>query len=339
MSSLFDRLVVGTLPFVPKPIVRRFARRYVAGETLDDAVRTVRELSAEGAMATVDVLGESVTRREQTEQTRDEYLRVLDTIVANRLPANVSIKPTAVGLSIDPQLARENCRAICRKAAESGTFVRIDMEDSPYTEKTLQLVLELKEEYPDVGVVVQAYMRRTLADMDRLVAAKMNVRICKGIYVEPREVAFKDRQVVIENFAAIVDKHLSAGLLRRHRDPRRGLRAEGARHDRPAEADARPVRVPDAPRRRPAPQADDPEGRPSPARLRAVRPGLVRLLPPAPQGEPVDRPAHGPDDPGNGSGPVLTAHPALLLRFGLTPGRTEDHDEWERPFEGRSPVS
>ena len=211
MSSLFDRLVVGTLPFIPKTVVRRFARRYVAGETLDDAVRTVRELSAEGAMATIDVLGESVTRREQTEQTRDEYLRVLDTIVANRLEANVSIKPTAVGLSIDPHLARENCRAICRKASESGTFVRIDMEDSPYTEKTLQLVLELKEEYPNVGVVVQAYMRRTLADMDRLVAAKMNVRICKGIYVEPREVAFKDRQVVIENFAAIVDKHLSAG--------------------------------------------------------------------------------------------------------------------------------
>lgn len=211
MSSLFDRLVVGTLPFVPKTFVRRFARRYVAGETLDDAVRTVRELAVEGAMATVDVLGESVTRREQTEETRDEYLRVLDAIVANRLEANVSIKPTAVGLSIDPLLARENCRAICRKAAESGTFVRIDMEDSPYTEKTLQLVLDLKKEFPGVGVVVQAYMRRTLADMDRLVAARMNVRICKGIYVEPREIAFKDRQVVIENFAAIVDKHLAAG--------------------------------------------------------------------------------------------------------------------------------
>ena len=211
MSSLFDRIVVGTLPFVPKTVVQRFARRYVAGESLDDAVRTVRELAGEGAMATIDVLGESVTRRDQTEQTRDEYLRVLDAIIANRLEANISIKPTAVGLSIEPQLVRENCRAICRKAAESGTFVRIDMEDSPYTEKTLRLVLELKEEYPDVGVVVQAYMRRTLADMDRLVAAKMNVRICKGIYVEPRELAFKDRQVVVENYAAIVDKHLSAG--------------------------------------------------------------------------------------------------------------------------------
>ncbi len=211
MSSLFDRLVVGTLPFVPKTVVHRFARRYVAGESLDDAVRTVRELAAEGAMATIDVLGESVTRREQTEETRDEYLRVLDTIVANGLPANVSVKPTAVGLSIDPQLVRENCRAICRKAAESGTFIRLDMEDSPFTDRTLQLALELKEEFGHVGVVVQAYMRRTLSDMDRLVGAGMNVRICKGIYVEPRELAYKDRQVVIENYAAIVDKHLTAG--------------------------------------------------------------------------------------------------------------------------------
>jgi len=211
MSSILDRLVVSTLPVVPKPVVRLFAKRYVAGETLEDAVRTVRELEAEGAMATVDVLGESVTRKEQTVATRDEYLRVLDAIVSNRLPANVSVKPTAVGLSIDPQLVRENCRAICRRAAESGTFVRLDMEDSPFTESTLRLALDLKQEFPNVGVVVQAYMRRTLADMDRLVAARMNVRICKGIYVEPRELAYKDRQVVIENYAAIVDKHLSAG--------------------------------------------------------------------------------------------------------------------------------
>jgi proline dehydrogenase len=211
MSSLLDRLVVGTLPLVPKAFVGRFARRYVAGETLDDAVRVVRALEAEGAMATIDVLGESVTRREQTEATRDEYLRVLDTVVANRLPANVSVKPTALGLSVDPQLVRDNCRAICLRATASGIFVRIDMEDSPFTEATLRLALELKEEFANVGVVVQAYMRRTLADMDRLVAARMNVRICKGIYVEPREIAYKDRQVVVENYAAIVEKHLSAG--------------------------------------------------------------------------------------------------------------------------------
>jgi len=211
MSSLLDRLVVAALPAVPKPLVYRFARRYVAGPSLEDAVRTVRELEAEGAMSTIDVLGEAVTRREQTEATRDEYLRVLGTISAQNLPANVSVKPTALGLSVDPVLVRENFRAICRKAAESGTFVRIDMEDSPYTEATLRLALELREDFPNVGVVVQAYLRRTLRDMDRLVEARMNVRICKGIYVEPRELAYKDRQVVVENYAAIVEKHLSAG--------------------------------------------------------------------------------------------------------------------------------
>lgn len=211
MTSLFDRLVVTTLPFVPRPIVRKVASRYVAGDTLEDAVRVVRELEREGAMATLDLLGESVTRPEQTERTRDEYLRILDVISRDGLPANVSVKPTAVGLSIDPQLARDNFRAICRKAAESGTFVRLDMEDSPYTQATLDLALELQQEFGQVGVVVQAYLRRTLADIGRLAAARMNVRVCKGIYVEPRRIAYKDRHVVIDSYAAVVEKHLAAG--------------------------------------------------------------------------------------------------------------------------------
>lgn len=209
--SLFDQLVVSALPLVPKPIVRRFASRYVAGETLDDGLAAIRTLASEGAMATLDVLGESVTRREQTVATRDEYLRAIDALAKSGLPANVSIKPTAVGLSIDPGLARENCVAICRKAAESNLFVRLDMEDTPYTESTLALALELKKEYPNIGVVIQAYLRRSLRDLDRLIDAKMNVRICKGIYIEPRVHAYKDREVVIRSFGALVDKHLSAG--------------------------------------------------------------------------------------------------------------------------------
>ncbi len=209
--SLFNKLVVTALPAVPKPIVRRFASRYVAGETLDDGLAAIRALANEGAMATLDVLGESVTRREQTVATRDEYLRAIGALAASGLPANVSIKPTAVGLSIDPGLARENCLAICRKAAESNLFIRLDMEDTPYTESTLALVLDLKKEYANIGVVIQAYLRRSLRDLDRLIDAKMNVRICKGIYIEPRAHAFKDRDVVIRNFGALVDKHLSAG--------------------------------------------------------------------------------------------------------------------------------
>lgn len=211
MTSLFDRLVVSALPFVPKPIVQRFAARYVAGDTLDDALSTIRSLAAEGAMATIDVLGESVTRREQTAATRDEYLRVLDAIATAGLPANVSVKPTAVGLAIDPALAHENCRVICAKAASLGIFVRLDMEDSSVTEATIRLAIELKGEFPNTGIVLQAYLRRSLGDLDRLIAAQMNVRICKGIYVEPRKIAWKGHETIIGSFSAMVEKHLSAG--------------------------------------------------------------------------------------------------------------------------------
>ncbi|HEV8269168.1 MAG TPA: proline dehydrogenase family protein, partial [Thermoanaerobaculia bacterium] len=117
----------------------------------------------------------------------------------------------AVCLAIDPALARENFAAICRKAAETGTFVRLDMEDSPYTDATLRLALDLKREFSNVGVVIQAYLRRSLKDLDPLVEARMNVRVCKGIYVEPKRIAYKDRQAIIRNFGALVEKHLSAG--------------------------------------------------------------------------------------------------------------------------------
>jgi len=209
--SLFDRLVVSAIPFIPRFLVRRVARRYVAGETLDDAIATARSLAADGAMSTLDVLGESVTRAEQTEAARDEYLRVIDALSKSGLPANTSVKPTAVGLSIDPDLARRNLSAICRKAAGSGIFVRLDMEDSPYTEKTIRLALDLKAEFGNVGVVLQSYLRRSLSDLDRLIEARMNVRICKGIYREPRQIAWKDHDVIVRAFAALVDKHLAAG--------------------------------------------------------------------------------------------------------------------------------
>jgi proline dehydrogenase len=211
MTPLFDRLVVGTLPLVPRALVKRVASRYVAGETLDDALATVRALTAEGAMATLDILGESVARKEQTEAMRDQYLRVIDAIGSSGLDANVSVKPTAVGLAIDPDLALRNCTDICVRAAAHGMFVRLDMEDSPYTESTLRLALELKAKFPAVGVAIQAYLKRSLRDLDRLIAARMNVRFCKGIYVEPRTIAWKARAAVIDSFGALVEKHLSAG--------------------------------------------------------------------------------------------------------------------------------
>ncbi|HEY3350027.1 MAG TPA: proline dehydrogenase family protein [Thermoanaerobaculia bacterium] len=210
MSALIDRLVVATLPLVPKPIVKAVASRYVAGDTLEAALDTMRALAAEGAMGTMDVLGESVTHRDQTVATRDQYLRTIDAIAASGLPANVSVKPTAVGLAIDPALALENCTEICSRAQAHGMFVRLDMEDSPYTEATVKLVLALKDRF-EVGAVLQAYLKRSLSDIGRLLEKKVNVRICKGIYVEPRTIAWKDRQTIIRNFGALVDKQLAGG--------------------------------------------------------------------------------------------------------------------------------
>jgi len=120
------------------------------------------------------------------------------------------VKPSAVGLAIDPALALENCTAICERAKSHGMFVRLDMEDSPYTEATVKLVLALKDRF-EVGAVLQAYLKRSLADIGRLLEKKVNVRICKGIYVEPRTIAWKDRQTIIRNFAALVDKQLAGG--------------------------------------------------------------------------------------------------------------------------------
>jgi len=209
--SLFDSVVVSSIPVIPKALVRQVARRYVAGETLDDAIATARSLAANGAMSTLDVLGESVTHAGQAEAARDEYLRALDAIAQSGLPANASVKPTAVGLSIDPDLARRNLSVICAKAVGQGIFVRLDMEDSPYTEKTIRLAIDLRSEFGNVGVVLQAYLRRSLSDLDRLIAARTNVRICKGIYREAREIAYPDHDVIVRNFAAMVDKHLAAG--------------------------------------------------------------------------------------------------------------------------------
>ncbi len=211
MSSIFDQLVVSSLPLVPRALVKKFASRYVAGDTLEAALNTIRQLQSEGAMATLDVLGESVTHKDQTVATRNEYIRAINAIGTAGLPANISIKPTAVGLAIDSSLALDNCKQICEEARKYDMFVRLDMEDTPFTEATLKLVLDLNREYPKTGVVIQAYLRRSMTDIDRLIAVKMNVRLCKGIYIEPRTLAYKDRQVVIENYAALAEKLLAGG--------------------------------------------------------------------------------------------------------------------------------
>lgn len=210
--SLFSRAVVTTLPLVPKALVGKIASRYVAGETLDEAVATIRQLNGEGAMATVDVLGEEVTDRAKAEAAVDEYLRVIDAIVDRSLDANISIKLTLLGLKIDEAFCRDNVRRIAEAAKAKDMFVRIDMEDRTTTDATLRIYHELFPALGNLGVVFQAYMRRTLADIAALPAEGANVRLCKGIYIEPREAAWKGFETVRRNFVAALDKMIRQGV-------------------------------------------------------------------------------------------------------------------------------
>lgn len=210
MSAL-DRLVVAALPLVPRPIVRRVASRYVAGETLDDALETVHALNGEGCMATLDVLGEDVGRREESEGTVGEYLRALDGIAARGLDCNISVKLTALGLKLDPQHCRREFARIIAGARRHGNFVRIDMEDSSVTDETIRIFGEARERDERVGLVLQAYLRRSLDDARRAATIGANVRVCKGIYAEPREIAFHDPEEIRDSFSAMVDELAAAG--------------------------------------------------------------------------------------------------------------------------------
>jgi proline dehydrogenase len=198
--SILDSLVATTLPWTPKFVVGRVARRYIAGETLDDAVATIRSLNARGADTTVDVLGEYIHAFTEAEATAAEYLKVLDAIQHERLRSNVSIKLTAFGLGLDRDRCLSLVRTLAQRAASKSLFVRIDMENSPYTDATLAIARQLRGEGLPVGVVIQAYLRRTEKDAADLAAAGMPVRLCKGIYRESADIAFHDREEIRSSY-------------------------------------------------------------------------------------------------------------------------------------------
>jgi len=209
--SLFDSMVKYGMPLIPKPIVGRVARRYVAGETMDDAVRTLRTINDEGAMGTVDVLGEEVKERGKAAAAVEQYLALLERIQSEGLDANVSIKPTMLGLKIDEALCAANVETIVADAARRGTFVRIDMEDHTCTDATLRLYRRLVRDIGHVGVVLQAYLHRTVDDINALLPLGPNIRLCKGIYREPRTIAWQAYETVRANFIYANDKLLEGG--------------------------------------------------------------------------------------------------------------------------------
>ncbi len=210
--AIFDRALVTLLPAVPKPVVRRLAERYIAGPELEDAVRVVRRLNAEGKLATIDVLGEEIAHADEARAIAGAYHDVLETIDRERLDANVSVKLTGLGLKLSLDLCRENLESLVEDAAARANFVRVDMEDSSTTDDTLALYRGLREEgFVAVGIVLQATLRRTPADVDALGGLRPNVRICKGIYVEPPEIAFRDDAAVRANFVRALEALLEAG--------------------------------------------------------------------------------------------------------------------------------
>jgi proline dehydrogenase len=210
--SLFNLLVSKTIMHVPGPIVGIFAKGYIAGEELKHAVSVTRDLNSKGMMATIDILGEFIKTRDEATYFKEQCFEILKGIDREKLDANLSLKPTQLGLELDKEFAFANIHEIVALAASLNNFVRIDMEDHPCTDDTLEFFRRLREEFPGhVGVVLQAYLRRTLDDIERLSDGLIHFRLCKGIYNEPREVAYKDMAIINRSFVCCLDKMFEKG--------------------------------------------------------------------------------------------------------------------------------
>jgi proline dehydrogenase len=210
--GLVDSTIVRFLPAVPKPVVRKISERYIAGENLDDALVVVRRLNDQGKLATIDVLGEEITSPDEARAIATAYRESLDAFERGKLESNVSVKPTALGLKLGYDLCKENFEDVVRHAAELGNFVRIDMEDSSTTDETLRLYRELRAAgFDNVGVVFQARLKRTLQDIRDLAELRPNVRLCKGIYLEPPEIAYRDFDSIRASFVQALEELFEAG--------------------------------------------------------------------------------------------------------------------------------
>jgi proline dehydrogenase len=209
--GILDKAIANSVPAIPRPVVRRISRRYIAGDTLEEAVATVRDLNRSGCVATIDLLGESTESKADAARTLREYEKVIDVLDKHNLESGISVKLTGLGLTINEELCRANLEQIVSYVGEKGRFVRVDMEDSPYTSVTLDMVIDLHERHENVGAVIQAYMRRSLDDVVRLTEAGISVRLCKGIYDEPRRIAYKDFDTVRENYRLLLEELLRGG--------------------------------------------------------------------------------------------------------------------------------
>jgi proline dehydrogenase len=203
---MFNKIIAAILPYFPKKFIWIFSRSYISGETLDDAMRVSKDLNSKHIKVTLDVLGEFIKTLDEAESNKNEYLNLIDISYKNRIDGNFSIKPTSFGLLLDKEKCYQYTREIVAKAATYNGFIRIDMEDSPCTDDEITLFRRLKAEFPsNVGLVIQAYLRRTFKDLEQMLdlnsaEVPVSYRLCKGIYVEPEAIAFKKYEEINQHY-------------------------------------------------------------------------------------------------------------------------------------------
>ncbi len=203
---MFNKFIASILPYFPKKFVWIFSRAYISGVTMADAIRVSKELNAQGIRVTLDVLGEFIKSLDEAEANKQEYLELIEETQKQGINGNYSLKPTSFGLLIDKEVCYRLMREIVAKAASYNNFCRIDMEDSPCTDLEIELYRRLHAEFPrNVGLVIQAYLRRTYRDLENMLDMNtpeipMSYRLCKGIYVEPAEIAYKKYEEINQHF-------------------------------------------------------------------------------------------------------------------------------------------
>jgi proline dehydrogenase len=203
---MFNKFIAAVLPWFPKKFIWIFSKSYISGETINDAMRVSKELNRKKIKVTLDVLGEFIKTLDEAEANKQEYLNLIEVSAKNGIDGNFSLKPTSFGLLIDKKICYNHIREIIAKAASYNNFVRIDMEDSPSTDLEIELFRKLKVEFPsNVGLVLQAYLKRTLKDIENMFDLNtpdvpLNYRLCKGIYVEPESIAFKKYEEINQHY-------------------------------------------------------------------------------------------------------------------------------------------
>jgi len=203
---MFNKFIAAILPWFPKKFIWIFSKSYISGVTIEDAMRVSKDLNSKNIKVTLDVLGEFIKTLDEAESNKKEYLNLIDTSFRNKIDGNVSLKPTSFGLLIDKEVCYNHIREIVAKAASYNSFIRIDMEDSPSTDDEIELFRRLKAEFPaNVGLVLQAYLKRTLKDIEGMLDLNsseipLSFRLCKGIYVEPASIAFKKYEEINQHF-------------------------------------------------------------------------------------------------------------------------------------------